>query len=65
LRVRILARFCPIVLLAVAVGIQYQRRPTLRSGCVAGLKILVGVQPTDNVTATTGPKRVVVVVGKL
>ena len=53
------------VALAVAVGVEHQRRPALRLRGVAGLVEHLRVQPADDRTAAARPQRVVGVVAEL
>src|SRR5258708_3321964 len=52
------------VALAVAIGIENERRPTLRRYFVAGLQIFFRVQPADDGTTAARPKRIVRVLGE-
>ena len=53
------------VALAVAVGVQHQRRPALRLRRVAGLVEHLGVEPADHRAAAARPQRLVGVVAEL
>src|SRR5438094_686316 len=66
-RIDRLVRLDIIVALAVAVGVEDQRRPALRLLLVAGLLEDFAVEPADDRglrTAGTGPQRVVGVLGE-
>src|SRR5262249_16989869 len=64
-RVHLLSRLGVIVELAVAIGVEHERRPALRLLGVTGLVENCGVQPSRYGTAAARPKRVVLVESEL
>ena len=60
-----LARLGIGVALAVAVGVEHQRRPALRFRGVSAAVELLRVQPADDGAAAAGPQRVIGVVAEL
>src|SRR5690606_28849771 len=58
-----LPRFDPAVVApAVAVAVEYMRRPPLRRRGIAGLVELLRVEPADHLPTAAGPQRVVRIV---
>src|SRR6185312_15085148 len=53
-------RFGPSIQLAIAVGVENERRPALRIGRIAGAQELAGIEPTDHLLTAAGPERVAV-----
>src|SRR5262249_58507342 len=54
-----------LVELAVAIGVEHERRPALRVGGVAGLLEDLGVEPARHLSSAAEPERVVGVIAEL